>query len=278
MKTLVLALLCVVGNCSLLRTSQQQISIVGTAQALTRLFAQTFLRLTESMEMEMLSQLYPNNTLAVQIQLDTCESNLIDQTEDAFGLFEEDIMSFRLACEDKDPTAPMMKLMQDSMQTLANTAAPCDNLSVDLVGDIEKWIENALVSGATFASEWTGPLIQWNSQAVYSAFSSMEPYFGAVEDLGASMAVSIGLRNSSISQLRSDITQESNDWAEIFQVLSSGNLPSPTDLQTALNDAILISNDINAELKKAVEMGVETYGQAASAVCTFVTALGQAYH
>lgn len=270
-----LVLLCVAGNCSLLRLNQQQISIVGTVQTLSRLFAQTFLRLTESLELEMLSQLYPNNTLEVQMQLDACESNIIDRTEDEFGILEQDIRSFRLACEDTDPSAPMMKLIQDCMQTMANIAAPCEGLSVDLVGDIEKWIENALVNGANFASEWTGPLIQWNSQAVSSAFASLEPYFGAVEDLGASMAVSMGLRNSSISQFRSDIRQETSDWADILQILSNGNLPTPADIQTALNDAIVLSNDVNAELKETVEMGMETYGQAANAICTFVTALMQ---
>lgn len=276
MRTLLLALLCVAAHSSLLRTNQQQISIVGTVQLLTRLFAQSFQGLTESLELELLSQLYPNNTLEVQVQLDACESSILDKTEDQLGALDQDIRAFRLACEDEDPSAPILKLMQDSMQGLANLAAPCDSLSVDIVGDIEKWIASGVVNGATFASEWTGPLMQWNAEAISSAFSSLNPYLQAVEDLEASVAVSMGLNNASVALLRSDISQEVNDWSNLLSVLSSGSLPTQANLLSTLNDAQVISKDLKAELEETMQRGMRTYGDAANAMCTFVTALLQA--
>ena len=132
---LLLLLLWVAVHCSLLRTNQQQINILGTVQSLTRLFAHTFQGLTESLEREVVSQLYPDNSLDVQIQLDECESAVVDRTLDEMGIFDRDLRAFRLSCEAADPAAPITQLVQDAMQAVANIAAPCTNMNICSLGE-----------------------------------------------------------------------------------------------------------------------------------------------
>lgn len=259
-----------------LRASQEGATTPSSIQYLVQLFGETLYTLTEGLESDLLQQLYPSNFHEIQLQLDLCESAFLNHTEDQLGLINEDVLSFKIACSDDDPAAPMMKLMQDTLQLMANIAVPCADLKVDLIGDIEKMIAGSVVSGLKFGEDWTGPLIQWNVAAVLPTITALEPYMEPLANVSLTLAAALGVSPSTLNTLENSMQREAKDWTSILTSLANGSLPTNTDLTNALNDVLLIDKDAYNELKEVLTRSIETFGEAATVICELMAALEQA--
>ena len=267
MHAVVLSLLCLSVMGANLRQAAP-VDLMQPLELLSQLFGQAFTTTTQSLELQFLTLLYPDNAQDVQAQLDTCEDKALAGNTQALQTLNGYILGLGQACASEDPTAPVNKLIQDTLQILASIAAPCDDLQVDLVGDIENLIAASIIQGAQYTGPWFGPLTQWTAASLTPLESGVQ-YLQPVVQAAGSVAGAAGVTDDTLGKANTDVNASVGAWTAILDNIAAGAL-TQDDIKAALDSELPIVNDFGAVYGDVAKNGAQYANQAVAAVCSFV--------
>ena len=249
-------------------------TLVQPLELFNQLFVQAFDTTTQSLELRVLTMLYPDNAADIQAVLDQCEADAITTNNEALEKVSADVIGLGQACASEDPTAPVNTLIQDTLQMMANVAAPCDGLPVDLVADVENLIATALVQGFEFSGLWVGPLNQWAATSL-QPIEGVGQYLQPVSSAVGSVAGAVGVTDETLAKVNTDVTASVGAWSAVLDSIAAGTL-SPDDVVAALDTELLLLNDGGAVYGDVVNSAAKYANQAVGAVCSFVGPLFEA--
>ena len=248
-----------------------QVDLLQPVELLSQLFGQAFTTTTQSLELQLLTMLYPDTATDVQAQLDTCEDKFLAGNTQALQTLNGDILGLGLACASEDPTAPVTKLVQDTLQIMASIAAPCDDLKVDLVGDIENLIAASIVQGVQFSGQWFGPLAQWTAASLTPLEGGVQYLQPVVQGVG-SVAGAVGVSDETLGKANTDATASVGAWTTVLNDIAAGTL-TQDDVRAALDSVLPLTNDFGAVYGDVANGAAAYANQGVTAICAFVAPL-----
>ena len=268
MNALLLSALCLTAFGASIRSSQAQVDLLQPEELSVQLFGQAFDTLTQSLETQFITMLFPDNFADVQAQLDTCEDNFWNGQVTDLQAINADLWNLLNACTADDPTAPVTQLIQDTLTLMASVTAQCDTLTVDLPGAINNLIAASIVQGIQFTAPWVGPLTEWTAASA-TPLESLPQYLAPLSNVATSLASTLGVPQESIDQANTDLNSEITTGNTLLNDLANTGTVTQDDVVAALNAELALANDGMTQFGQIVSSSAQYVTQAVSATCSF---------
>ena len=228
MKVLFVSILLV---CTLGLKVSQSVDLLQPVELAVQLFSQSLDTTTQSLELQLLTLIYPDTAADVQAQLDVCEDNFWDTEVSSLQSINTDLWNLANACSSEDPTAPVTQLIDDTFAMIAAVAADCDGLTVDLQGDLNKFLAQAIVQSYQMTSPLVGP--------VEEIIAGLIPPYANPPALQSAIDngfLSVGVTQEAIDNTEVNAQALIRDWNQIGSEIATTGVPTQADVEDAFSN------------------------------------------
>ena len=267
MKVLVLSLLLLGALSVNLRASQSAgpaVDFLQPVELALQLFGQSFDTTMQSMELQLLTMLYPDNPADIQAQLDVCEENFWNSEVGNLQAINTDLLSLANSCSADDPSATVSKVIEDFISLISTIVANCDGLTVDLQTDLSNLIASMVVQGFQFSGPFVGPVNQLINGSLPpfalppSLVSTIDGWF---ENVGSSV--------QAVDNTEVNASALIADWNRMQASVASTGAPTVEDTAASMKDLYALANTdgvIFAEIFRSWEQYITP---AVQTMCSF---------